>query len=443
MKPVSNDNTPDERDILKDDVQNDEFWEEDILSDDFSDDDLNDDLDDSLENSVGQDWDDNSRSDNRLTSKAPADSKPSSGSVDTSVYNSSGRTLRPAEKQNRSRKKNISSEGLFKLLSLILLVIACISIFFSVFLITRYKMKIEIIDGKPTFLTEKQFSALKKSAEDSVTEDVRELIKKRLSAGDSATYLLRIYYPEYIVFMNDGIYKFTKIDSTLRMNQLKKENFKVSENGELTYSENGQVISHKGIDLSKYQGNVNFSAVKNAGVEYAMLRCGYRGYDNGAIVTDPNFKTYAANAAANDIKIGAYFFSQAITTAEAVEEANFVLETVKPYHISYPIAIDIEDVAGKNPRQKELSKTELTDIVIAFCDTVKAAGYTPIIYANLAYFGDNLDYARLEAYDKWFASYTTTLYFPYEIAMWQYTNSGRIDGISGDVDINIGFKTWE
>lgn len=362
-----------------------------------------------------------------------------SAPVDTSVYSKTGKTI--AGKPDRKRKKR-SRLRISSALTITLLVVTCICVLGSLYIIKRCRMRIEVIDGKPTILTENQFKALKNATEDSVTEDIRQILKKRLESGDSATYLLRVYYPEYMVFMDEGIYKFTEIDNSLKMNKLKRENFHISDKGELTYSENGTVISHKGIDLSKYQGNVDFAKVKEDGVEYAIIRCGYRGYGSGAIVPDENWGKYAQGASDNGIKVGAYFFTQAITAEEAVEEANFVLDAIKPYNVTYPVVIDIEDVDNKNTRQKELSPKELTDVVIAFCDTVKAAGYTPMIYSNISYYGGKLEYSRLEEYDKWFASYTTTLYFPYEIAMWQYTSTGTINGINGNVDVNISFKDW-
>lgn len=363
----------------------------------------------------------------------------SSVPVDTSVYNNTGKTTaaKPNKKRKKRRKLRISP-----ILTIVLLIVTCICVLGSLYLIKRCKVRVEVIDGKPTILTGNQFNALKNAAEDSVTEDIRQLLKKRLESGDSATYLLRVYYPEYMVFMDEGIYKFTEIDNSLKMNTLKRENFNVSEKGELTYSENGTVTSHKGIDLSKYQGNVDFAKVKEDDVEYAIIRCGYRGYDSGTIMPDENWSKYAQNASDNGIKVGAYFFTQAVTVEEAVEEANFVINTIKPYNVTYPVVIDVEDVDNKTTRQKNLSPKELTDVVIAFCDAIKAAGYTPMIYSNINYYGGKLEYSRLEEYDKWFASYTTTLYFPYEIAMWQYTSTGSVNGITGNVDINISFKDW-
>jgi GH25 family lysozyme M1 (1,4-beta-N-acetylmuramidase) len=172
-----------------------------------------------------------------------------------------------------------------------------------------------------------------------------------------------------------------------------------------------------------------------------MIRCGYRAYGSGLLVEDTSFNTYTTNAIKNNIDVGVYFYSQALNKEEAIEEANYVLTLVKPYNITYPIAIDVEAIENDSFRQENLSASELTDVIIAFCDTIKAAGYTPLIYSNLLYFMDNVELERLEGYDKWFAGYqTASPYYPYKYAMWQYTSTGSINGVSGNVDINIAMK---
>lgn len=173
-----------------------------------------------------------------------------------------------------------------------------------------------------------------------------------------------------------------------------------------------------------------------------MIRCGYRAYGSGLLVEDTSFNTYTTNAIKNNIDVGVYFYSQALNKEEAIEEANYVLTLVKPYNITYPIAIDVEAIENDSFRQENLSASELTDVIIAFCDTIKAAGYTPLIYSNLLYFMDNVELERLEGYDKWFAGYqTASPYYPYKYAMWQYTSTGSINGVSGNIDINIAMKS--
>ncbi|MFR2706723.1 MAG: GH25 family lysozyme [Lachnospira eligens] len=128
---------------------------------------------------------------------------------------------------------------------------------------------------------------------------------------------------------------------------------------------------------------------------------------------------------------------------EAIEEADYVLDIIKPYRITYPVVIDFEEISGDSYRQENLTTEELTDIIIAFCDKIEKAGYKPMIYSNLKGFVGRLDLTRLEKYEKWFAYYSDTPYFPYEFSIWQYTESAKLDGVSGNtIDLNISFKDY-
>lgn len=299
--------------------------------------------------------------------------------------------------------------------------------------------KYHTADTNPSAVPIEQIqSEARKQAEQDLFSDMQY----RLTQGTGITTLLREYYPEQIVYTDENRYVFADIDDSLKKNHFNKEGFQVSDTGEITYSENGHIISHKGIDVSRYQGNIDFSKVHNTGVEYAMIRCGYRSYGSGLLTEDTFFKTNIENALANNLDTGVYFFTQAISVQEAIEEADFVLSLIRPYSITYPVVLDVEEIYNDTYRQQELSREQLTDVIIAFCDHIKKAGYTPMIYGNLKCFAGMVNLKRLENYEKWFAYYSDELYFPYEISMWQYTDSGSIDGISGNVDFNISFKTW-
>lgn len=247
---------------------------------------------------------------------------------------------------------------------------------------------------------------------------------------------------EGMVYINIGdYYDWITPAEGLELSGFTEDDFTLREDGIVEYK-GDEYDTRLGIDVSFYQGEIDWQAVADAGVEFAMIRCGYRGYGGGNITDDTSFDTYARDALTNDIKIGAYFFSQAITTEEAVEEANYVIEKLKPYNVEYPVVIDIEEVTAGTSRQESLTNTELTDVVVAFCEQIKNAGYTPMIYSNSRYFAGKLEMERLEDYEKWYAFYADVPYMPYEFSMWQYTNQGTIDGISGDVDLNISFKSW-
>lgn len=287
---------------------------------------------------------------------------------------------------------------------------------------------------------EKTVEALQREIEDS--DGIKDRIKESLEQGETPLNMLRNIYSDDVVYNYDGKYYFVPIIDNIPKSKLNPGDFKFNDDGELEYLKNGKAVSHKGIDVSKYQGNIDWEAVAEDGVEFAIIRLGYRGYGTGAIQLDESFETNMEGALKAGIDVGVYFFSQAISEKEAEEEANFVIENIKPYKITCPVVFDTEEVAGEEGRMKEISSDKLTDISIKFLDTVEEEGYTPMIYANLKWYIANLDIERLVDYEKWFASYTTPYYFPYEISMWQYTDQGKVNGIEGSVDMNISFKEW-
>lgn len=216
----------------------------------------------------------------------------------------------------------------------------------------------------------------------------------------------------------------------------------ISRNGYSFYKENNEITSIPGIDVSVYQGNIDWQQVKAAGVEFAMIRVGIRTYGGGEIKFDDNFAENLQGAADAGIKTGVYFFSQAVTVEEAVQEADAVLDAIAPYDISYPVVYDWEIIYDDSARTDEISVDMLTDCCIAFCERVEAAGYTPMIYQNKRTSLFKLDLPRLTKYDFWLAEYNEKPSYYYEYEMWQYSQTGRIPGIEGDVDLNISFKDY-
>ena len=153
---------------------------------------------------------------------------------------------------------------------------------------------------------------------------------------------------------------------------------------------------------------------------------------------DANMK--GANSAG--VSAGVYFFTQAITVEEAKEEADFVIEHLAGYDVPYPVVFDVERISGGKGRADQITKEERTDITITFCEAIKAAGYTPMIYGNVVCFTRLLDMTKLNDYDKWYAFYDDYMYMPYDVGCWQYTEKGKVDGIPNNVDLNISFKVW-
>lgn len=333
----------------------------------------------------------------------------------------------------------------YKIIIGILLVATLISFSFTVFLYIKGKNaepSKEPVTTVTTYTAE-EVNVMIDDAMKKNTTSMLEKIKTEFAGGSSTVSLLRSLYPENLIYYDTDRYVFASILSNITKNDLKAANFAVSAEGEMSYSENGKITSHKGIDVSKFQGTIDWDKVKKSGVEFAMIRAGYRSYGKGVITDDDTMKQNVSGASKAGLDVGVYFFSQAVTIAEANEEADYVLSKIKGYTVNYPIVMDLEEIANDSYRQENLTPKELTDICIAFCDKIKAAGYTPMIYSNLKGFVANLELERLNSYEKWFAYYDTELYFPYQLSMWQYSDSGKVDGITGNVDLDISFKTWK
>lgn len=200
-----------------------------------------------------------------------------------------------------------------------------------------------------------------------------------------------------------------------------------------------------GLDLSKWQEDINWAKLKKDGVEFVILRCGYRGYGTGELVEDVCYDDHMAGAAKQGIPAGIYLYSQAITTAEAVEEADFCIEQAKKYDVQLPLVIDIEYAENENGftgrlYEANLSVAAQTKIAKAFCDRVEEAGYVPMIYASASMLRDIMDADALSEEGMiWMAHYTTKTSYDGVYQYWQYTDSGTVDGISGKVDCNFYF----
>lgn len=207
------------------------------------------------------------------------------------------------------------------------------------------------------------------------------------------------------------------------------------------YMENGKEISYVGVDISKQTSSVNFAGLKAAGVDYVMIRVGGRGYSTGQITIDENFKENIEGAIAEGLDVGVYFYSQAISQEEAVQEAGIVIQNLEPYRdkVKYPVAFDMEFVVNDEARIDGLNRDDRTMIATAFLETVRAAGYVPMIYGDKEWLIKEIDIAKLQDYDVWLAQDADIPDYPYEYAMWQYTTTGTLNGITGDADLNICF----
>lgn len=196
-----------------------------------------------------------------------------------------------------------------------------------------------------------------------------------------------------------------------------------------------------GIDVSKYNGDIDWDKVRNAGIRYAIIRAGYRGSSTGALVEDPYFRKNIEGALASGLKVGVYFFTQAVNEVEAVEEASMVLSLCEGYRVEYPIFIDSEG-AGGNGRADGLDISTRTEVCRAFCETIEGAGYSSGVYASRNWLNKNLSLAQLENYMTWLAEYRETPQYGGRYQFWQYTSSGSVDGINGRVDLDISYLAY-
>lgn len=213
------------------------------------------------------------------------------------------------------------------------------------------------------------------------------------------------------------------------------------------FASDGSLITdngNRGIDVSKWNGNIDWKAVKNSGISFVIIRCGYRGYSNGALIEDPKFKTNIQGAIDAGLKVGVYFFTQAISAVEAVEEASMVLDQIKNYRISYPIFLDVEASGSPNGtgRADNISIETRTEVCKAFCQTIQNAGYTAGVYANKYWFTTKINASKLNAYKIWLAQYASAPTYTGKYDMWQYQSTGKVSGISTDVDMNWSYMGY-
>lgn len=248
-----------------------------------------------------------------------------------------------------------------------------------------------------------------------------------------------------VVTINDSVMGDIELQTVkgAEVNTYTADNLVTDEDGIPAYYENGQKISHLGVDLSEFQGDVDFAAMKEAGVEFVMLRIGGRYYgDDGVLYTDNNFDTNYEKAKAAGLKVGAYFFSQATSAEDGKQEANYALEKLNKRALDYPIALDWENIAEEEARTDQVTGDQLTDIAEAFCDTIEEAGYKSLVYSNTQQMFIMYDFETMKDYDFWLADYREFPTMYYKFDMWQYSKEGTIAGVDGTIDLNLSFTDF-
>ena len=210
--------------------------------------------------------------------------------------------------------------------------------------------------------------------------------------------------------------------------------------GSFAAYEDDRYTSVQGIDVSAHQEEIDWQKVSAAGIRFAFIRTGYRGTESGRCTEDAWFRTNMIGAAGAGIDIGVYFFSQAVTEEEAMEEADYVLSQIRDYPVTYPVVFDMEHPEIGTDRIRDLSREEKTRIAAAFMSRIKQAGYKPMLYNSTGLFDEFYDMDMLSEYALWAAEYGASYpHYPYMFEIWQYTSRGAVDGITGNVDMDIRF----
>ena len=229
------------------------------------------------------------------------------------------------------------------------------------------------------------------------------------------------------------------VDSSVPGSTLDAENFSRRKDGTIAYS-GGKYLT--GIDVSAHQGKINWKKVAEK-VDFAMIRVGYRGYTKGVLAEDNTFVYNIKHALKNGLQVGVYFFSQAVSPKEAVEEAEYLLARIKKYSITLSVAYDwelIDNVEPGTARTESVSEDTMTQCAAAFCDVIRKAGYQPALYCNGMQGYLSYDLAQLSDVELWYANYDSgSPDFAYQIRMWQYTDAGKLEGVEGKVDYNLYF----
>ena len=326
----------------------------------------------------------------------------------------------PRSRNTRKRKKTASMRVVFLSVILTALIVGVVSY------VAAYRK------------AKSEFAHLRQPVVIEEGEALRTL-RDNLQQGSGVTTALRRSIKDYLVLNLGDRYLFAPINYDLKMHKRTRENLKKDEPF-WDYRENGRSVAEKGIDVSSHQGEIRWNEVKESGVEFAICRAVFRGYESGKLVVDECFARNAAGANENGIRLGAYLFSQAVNEEEMNEEIDLLLESVKPYQVEGPLVMDIELTEAGTGRADGLTVEERTALAKIFEKRIREAGYEPAFYYNYEAALTLIDITELEDSEKWYASYTEDFYYPYYYTFWQYSAKGKVNGIDSEVDLDLWFK---
>lgn len=245
------------------------------------------------------------------------------------------------------------------------------------------------------------------------------------TTGEELYYFQDVYGHTYSMYRN-----LTCVQSPYQMSGFSCQDQR------MTYSDD-TYTSRLGIDISQYQGDIDWAQVKAAGFDFVFIRVGTRGYESGSIYEDEHWAENLKEAREAGLDAGVYFFSGAVSEQEAEEEADYIIEKLNGEPLELGIVLDVETIGSETSRHDDLSTEQYTANTSAFCERVKAAGYNPIVYSNIFWEATHYDMTKIGNYDVWYADYMTTPQTPYMYRFWQYTDSGTVPGINGAVDLDV------
>ena len=235
----------------------------------------------------------------------------------------------------------------------------------------------------------------------------------------------------------------TEIDPAIRKHDYNWSCLTNTEAG-IQYAGDERYTIRKGIDVSEHQGDIDWGQVKAAGYDFAFLRIGYRGYgEQGTLCADAKFQQNIVNAHNAGVEVGVYLFSQAVSEDEALQEAGLVLEQLQGHSLELPVVFDPERIRDDAARTDNVTGEQFTKNTVLFCEKMKEAGYQPMIYSNMVWEAFEYDMEALADYPIWYADYEPVPQTPYYFSFWQYSEKGSVDGIAGNVDLNVQFLPQE
>ncbi len=303
--------------------------------------------------------------------------------------------------------------------------------------VTKFLIK----DDNTEASTKQTESASAKASDNSQKESASNIEESSKSEAETSTEIKTV---SYIVMEVEAQIEYIYADG---WQNIKGKNYYFEDSNAVTgwknidgvqyyFNADGSLGSSLVIDVSRYNGSIDWNSVKASGINYAMIRVGYRGYETANLVLDSRFHENMSQAIAAGVKVGAYIVTQAVDTTEAVEEASFIVSACSGYNISLPLAIDVESAGGGSGRGDKISSSQRTAVVNAFAQTVRSCGYSAVVYANKDWMNNRM-YAGNISCNVWLAQYRDTCNYTGPFSMWQFTDKARVNGISGYVDMSV------